>query len=99
TLFTLGVGAGLAVLAAYLVRTARMDLARFIGFSLVMAGGIGNLIDRVVWKGVVTDFAVIHVGPVHTGIFNIADVLVLAGAALALYSMGKKEESNPLPNQ
>ncbi|MFO1478526.1 MAG: signal peptidase II, partial [Verrucomicrobiota bacterium] len=52
TLFTLGVGAGLAVLAAYLVRTARMDVARFIGFSLVMAGGIGNLIDRVVWKGV-----------------------------------------------
>src|SRR6516164_8410475 len=41
--FTLGVGAGLAVMAAFLVRRPPLDMWRFLGLSLVLAGGISNL--------------------------------------------------------
>lgn len=77
--FTVGVGIGLAALAAYLTGCARISIARFLGLALVLAGGTGNLLDRVFRDGFVTDFAIIHIGPFHTGVFNIADVLIVIG--------------------
>src|ERR1041385_6333350 len=47
TVFTLSVGLWLAGLAAYLVCRARLDLWSFIGLSLVLAGGMSNLLDRL----------------------------------------------------
>lgn len=38
--------------------------------------------DRVV-RGTVTDFAVVGIGPLRTGVFNGADAAIVAGAALA----------------
>jgi signal peptidase II len=52
-------------------------------YSLIVAGGLGNLIDRVVFQGQVRDFLYIGIGSVHTGVFNVADMLITA-AALAL---------------
>jgi len=47
--------------------------------SLFFAGGIGNLIDRISHDGLVIDFINIGIGPVRTGIFNVADVAVMIG--------------------
>jgi len=47
----------------------------------VFAGGISNLIDRILW-GSVVDFMSVGVGPLRTGIFNVADVAVMIGIAL-----------------
>jgi signal peptidase II len=82
--FTLGVGLGLTALITYLVSRARIDLWRFIGLSLVLAGGLSNLLDRLLRHGLVTDFITIHVGPLHTGVFNAADVLIIAGVAIII---------------
>ena len=53
------------------------------GLILFVAGGLSNLIDRVA-MGSVIDFLNIGIGPVRTGIFNVADVAIMAGVALLL---------------
>ena len=53
------------------------------GLILFVAGGLSNLIDRVA-IGTVIDFVNIGVGRWRTGIFNIADVAIMAGAILLL---------------
>ena len=91
--FTLGVGVGLLALATYLISRSRIDLMRFVGLSLVTTGGISNLIDRVFRQGAVTDFAIIRVGPIHTGIFNIADVLIMIGVGVIIWSLRQRRLS------
>ncbi len=51
------------------------------GESLLIAGGIGNLIDRV-WNDYVVDF--IYVKAIDFPVFNVADCCVCCGAALLL---------------
>ncbi len=92
--FTVGVGLGLTALAAYLTGCARISIARFLSLVLVLAGGTGNLLDRVLRDGLVTDFAVIHIGPFHTGVFNIADVLIMIGAGLMVWTFRKSRPSD-----
>ena len=48
-----------------------------IGMALVLAGAVGNTLDRV-RRGYVVDFIHVH----HWPVFNVADVLVVAGAVL-----------------
>ena len=87
--FTVGVGIGLIALTGYLAWRSRIDVIRFIGLSLVLAGGLSNLLDRVFQHGLVTDFVTIHIGPLHTGIFNIADVLIMIGIGVITFGLWK----------
>ena len=54
------------------------------GFWLVIGGGLGNLFDRVAY-GSVVDF--LELTFVRFAIFNVADICVCLGAALALAGM------------
>jgi signal peptidase II len=54
----------------------------FLAIVLFLAGGIGNMIDRVAQEGLVTDFLVLSLGPLHTGVFNMADVAITTGGIL-----------------
>lgn len=47
------------------------------GLHLLLVGGAGNLIDRI-WRGTVTDYVQVGIGPLQTGIFNLVDMLILA---------------------
>ena len=80
--FTIGVTAGLLALFGYLVSRAGLNRLTFLGLALILAGGIGNLIDRFTQDGLVTDFIFLQLGPLHTGVFNVADVWIMAGIAL-----------------
>jgi signal peptidase II len=73
---------GLFLLGTLLV-AARVKWSRWgrVGLVMFLAGGISNLIDRVT-LGSVIDFLNIGVGPVRTGIFNVADVAIMAGIGL-----------------
>jgi len=55
----------------------------FWGLQFLLVGGIGNLIDRA-YKGTVTDFVQVGLGPLQTGIFNIVDMLILASLFIML---------------
>lgn len=50
------------------------------GFWMILGGGLGNLIDRLLY-GTVTDFLSLEF--VRFAIFNVADVFVCIGAGLA----------------
>lgn len=78
-----GVLVTLAGVAFVLWRRAG-SLALTVGLSLILAGGIGNLWDRLV-KDSVTDFLIVGWGPLHTGIFNVADVAIVAGVLLIAF--------------
>jgi len=68
---------GTLVMAAYF-QWSRLAL---IGLVMFIAGGMSNLVDRVA-LGSVIDFLNVGIGPVRTGIFNVADVAIMAGVAL-----------------
>jgi signal peptidase II len=92
------VSIGLLV-AAFVLFTGRMQPGPDdVAIALIIGGGVGNLIDRFRLGGRVTDFIYLAAGPLHTGVFNIADMAITGGVLwLALSwvgaSMRKKTRS------
>ena len=80
--FQVGNGAFLLALAVIALR-ARWTRLHILGAGLILSGGVSNLMDRVA-LGRVVDFLNVGIGPVRTGIFNVADVAVMAGVACLL---------------
>jgi signal peptidase II len=85
--FTIGTGLVLLVLAVLMFRR-QVELGQFprssaLGLTLFLAGGASNWLDRAL-RGSVVDFLNVGVGTVRTGIFNIADMAIMAGALLLL---------------
>lgn len=71
----------LLVLTVYLVFRMPVSRLEYAAWTLVLAGGIGNLIDRVA-NGAVVDFW--NVLFMNFAIFNFADVLVTVGVCLLI---------------
>lgn len=69
------------VMALWLRLTPRADWRNALPLALVIAGAIGNLIDRVRY-GYVVDFVDWYVGRHHWPVFNVADSTIVAGAVL-----------------
>lgn len=68
-----------------------------VALALVIAGGVGNLIDRVV-QGYVVDYVHMGVWGLRTGVFNIADVAISGGLLLLVglqYAPGADEATKP----
>jgi signal peptidase II len=96
SLFVLGTGLLLlGVLAGGLRYGARGPA--FVGLALLWAGGVSNLFDRVA-RGSVVDFLNVGVGPLRTGIFNVADVAIMVGCALLLVRGAGEARPNPPPD-
>jgi signal peptidase II len=91
-----GVNCLMAVgIAVALVVGKRMSLVGLAACGLLLAGAIGNLIDRVRFDGLVIDFLNVGVGPLRTGIFNVADMAIMAGACLLLVPAVSRPAPNP----
>ncbi len=56
------------------------------GLTLVFAGALGNLIDRV-FRGTVTDFIQVFIGSYEFPSFNVADSAITIGAALLVMDL------------
>ena len=94
--FTVGVTVIVAAVFFYLLFAPSISKATVIGLSLICGGGIGNLIDRIAYDGAVVDFLNLGIGPLRTGIFNIADVAVSFGAILILWDhVRTRRAANP----
>ena len=79
----------LIVFLVYLLRNNRLNRAAIIAGALMLSGGVGNLIDRVFNDGAVVDFLNVGFGSVRTGIFNVADMAIMAGLFLFIF-VGKE---------
>jgi signal peptidase II len=65
-------------------RSPRTSRAQVLALGLVAGGGLANWLDRVIDDGAVTDFVSLGLGAFRTGIFNLADVAIVAGLLLLL---------------
>jgi signal peptidase II len=91
--FTVATSAAVAALALYLVLSKALDGLHRIALACIIGGGVGNLIDRIAYQGSVIDFMNLGVGRLRTGIFNAADLAVLAGAVMLLMASLQRERA------
>ena len=88
--FTVLVGIFLTALLAYLIFSRTLPRTYVTCLSLVCGGGFSNLIDRMAYDGRVVDFLNVGIGPLRTGIFNVADMAITTGAILLLIDNFRK---------
>ncbi len=69
----------------YLMKKNTLSNLLIIGISFAIGGGIGNIIDRIVY-GSVTDFLYFDFVVFHTGVVNMADISVTTGFFMILFS-------------
>ena len=82
TILLIVTGAIMAVLAFLMIKNAKKSKLFFWASSLIIAGGIGNMIDRVFHEGLVVDF--LRFTFIDFPVFNLADVAVCTGAGLLI---------------
>jgi signal peptidase II len=76
------------------------DLVRTLAISLVCAGAVGNLIDRIRSSQGVVDFIDVGIGDARWPTFNVADMAVSIGAFLlawVLWGEDNASERQPEP--
>ena len=91
--FVLTTGLVLAVVGYLWWRLPSGRGAAALGYSLIMAGALGNLIDRV-RLGEVIDFLDFFWGRFHWPAFNVADSLVCVGAALLVLVILREDKES-----
>ncbi len=89
----------LSVLFAYAIsRSKELSSSKMFAIALIFSGGIGNIIDRLLYDRHVADFMNVGINNFRTGIFNLADVCVTAGVIMFAVLHYKKEFHKPLNN-
>ena len=74
---------GLYAIIKYFLLDENIKKTEVIGYSLVIGGILGNLIDRIVY-GHVIDFIDFRFGSYQFPLFNIADMCIVIGVAIIL---------------
>lgn len=72
----------------YLLNRPVLNTTAFVSGAFVVTGGFSNLIDRIFNNGAVIDFLNVGIGPLRTGIFNVADMAILFGSIIFAFSSG-----------
>jgi signal peptidase II len=93
TVFAAATALGLLLIARLAQRLRRGPA--LVGLGLIAGGSLSNLADRLA-DGAVVDFLYVGIGPVHTGVFNVADTAIVAGAILVV-TFGRRASSASAP--
>lgn len=75
----------------YALREKTMNNLQNLACGLVLSGGLSNLYDRITNNGGVVDFMNMGIGGLRTGIFNVADMAIMAGVFLLLFYSYKND--------
>jgi signal peptidase II len=95
TVFVVGNALLLAALMI-MAHRQRWSPSSMLGVALFVAGGLSNLLDRVL-HGAVVDFLNVGIGPVRTGIFNVADMAIMLGVGLMVLQGNRSETMRAKP--
>lgn len=83
-LLTMASLAAMGLVIFYFIKTPPSEKLLKISLSLILAGALGNLIDRV-FRGYVIDFLDFYVKGWHWPSFNVADSCISIGAFFLIY--------------
>lgn len=76
-------------LCFYIMFSKKIKNLQIIGFSFIIGGGVSNLIDRLLYEGFVTDFMIVGIGKLRSGILNFADLAIVAGFIILIFAFKK----------
>lgn len=91
-IFQIAVGLCLFALFVVLLRSQHHPPSFLVAWTLILSGGIGNVLDRLLHHGRVTDFMNLGIGSLRTGIFNVADVFITVGVVWLLLTLRWEDE-------
>lgn len=75
----------------YILKIESQNRLYVLSLTLIFAGAVGNLIDRIRF-GAVVDFLDLYIGTAHWPAFNVADSSITLGAVLIIWGMIKKRK-------
>jgi signal peptidase II len=86
-LFFIGITILVMALIIYYIATSKsQNMLYVVSLTLIFAGAVGNLIDRIRF-GAVVDFLDVYIGTAHWPAFNVADSSITCGAVLMVWGM------------
>ncbi len=96
-LLTLASFAALGLVVFYFFKTPPREKFLTLALSLILAGALGNLVDRIL-RGSVIDFLDFSVRGWHWPSFNVADSCITVGALLLVFLFLFKRSSTCSPS-
>jgi signal peptidase II len=88
----------LGLIAGLVILKRPAGRGQHLAVVLLLAGGIGNLIDRLFHNGLVIDFLNVGIGPLRTGIFNVADMAIMTGFGILILYRGPADVAGQSPS-
>ncbi|CAL4320135.1 signal peptidase II [Buchnera aphidicola] len=71
------------IICSKIIKLKKIDKNKIYSYSMILAGAIGNLIDRI-YYGFVIDFIDLHIKHYHFPTFNIADCSIFFGMIILI---------------
>jgi len=84
----------LIAFASYFLLSRAFGTDKIFAAGLFVGGGLGNLIDRIFNDGRVYDFLNVGIGGIRTGIFNIADMILMFAMAYLVLARDQPSETD-----
>lgn len=81
------------VLDRFLTREKNLNNSSIIYIGLILGGIFGNLLDRIIYKGVI-DYLSFKIFSYNFPVFNFADMAITIGTFLLLFNMLKEDIQN-----
>jgi signal peptidase II len=95
-IFVVMVSVILLALFFYIIKNLqKMPPMMLVALSLFLGGGVGNLLDRLFNDGRVIDFMNVGIGNLRTGVFNVADMALMAGLGIIIFISFRPSEHEP----
>jgi signal peptidase II len=80
-------------LLIFIFREKKLNGWQTIALALIVGGGLSNIIDRLIYGHVVDMLHIQLTDKLQTGIFNVADMAIMAGMFIMLPFVFRKEKS------
>ncbi len=85
-IFTVFAGIALSAIFIYTIFERNLNAFDVISLSMILGGGLSNLLDRLFKGGIVVDFMIVSIGSLKTAIFNFADLSIVLGLLALAFS-------------